>query len=75
VARDESAKDFGPVMFVTNFSKSVIQRVTGLNMDLHGAAGLHMDAYADKRVRDAHIWTHLAGDAVTRMKAIRHYIH
>ena len=75
VARDESAKDFGPAMFVTNFSKSVIQRVTELNMDLHGASGLDMDAYADKLVRDAHIWTHLAGDAVTRMKAIRHYIH
>jgi alkylation response protein AidB-like acyl-CoA dehydrogenase len=75
VARDEAAKAFGPAMFVTNFSKSVIQRVTALNMDLHGAAGLEMDAYADKLVRDAMIWTHLAGDAVTRMKAIRHYLH
>ena len=75
VARDEAAKDFAPAMFVTNFSKSVIQRVTALNMDLHGAAGLEMDAYADKLVRDAMIWTHLAGDAVTRMKAIQHYIH
>jgi alkylation response protein AidB-like acyl-CoA dehydrogenase len=75
VARDAAAKDFGPAMFVTNFSKSVIQRVTELNMDLHGAAGLEMDAYADKLVRDAMIWTHLAGDAVTRMKAIRHYLH
>jgi hypothetical protein len=53
-------------MFVTNFSKSVIQRVTELNMDLHGAAGREMDAYADKLVRDAMIWTQVAGDAVTR---------
>jgi alkylation response protein AidB-like acyl-CoA dehydrogenase len=75
VARDESARDFGPAMFVTNFSKSVIQRVTALNMDLHGAEDAGMDAYAEKLVRDAMIWTHLAGDAVTRMKAIRHYLH
>ncbi len=75
VARDPAAKDFGPALFVTNFSKIVIQRVTELNMDLHGADGMAMDAYADKLVRDAHIWTHLAGDNVTRMKAIRHYIH
>jgi alkylation response protein AidB-like acyl-CoA dehydrogenase len=75
VARDEAARDFGPAMFVTNFSKSVIQRVTELNMDLHGTEALRMDAYADKLVRDAMIWTHLAGDAVTRMKAIQHYLH
>jgi alkylation response protein AidB-like acyl-CoA dehydrogenase len=75
VARDPAAKEFGPAMFVTNFSKMVIQRVTELNMDLHGAAGMEMDAYADKLARDAHIWTHLAGDAVTRMRAIRHYLH
>jgi hypothetical protein len=33
-----------------------------------------MDAYAEKLVRDAMIWTHLAGDTVTRLKAIRHFI-
>jgi len=75
VARDPAAGDFGPAMFVTNFSKQVIQRVTELNMDLHGAEGMEMDAYAEKLTRDAMIWTHLAGDSVTRMKAIRHYIH
>jgi alkylation response protein AidB-like acyl-CoA dehydrogenase len=75
VARDPAAKDFGPAMFVTNFSKMAIQRVTALNMDLHGATGLEMDALTEKLVRDAHIWTHLAGDAVNRMRAIRHYIH
>jgi alkylation response protein AidB-like acyl-CoA dehydrogenase len=75
VARDERAREFGPAMFVTNFSKQVIQRVTELNMDLHGADGMEMDAYAEKLTRDAMIWTHLAGDAVTRLKAIQHYIH
>lgn len=74
VARDEQARSFAPAMFVTNFSKTVIQRVAELNMDIHGAAGLEMDAYAEKLVRDAMIWTHLAGDTVTRMKAIRHFI-
>jgi len=75
VARDEQARDFGPAMFVTNFSKQVIQRVTELNMDVHGAEGLEMNAYAEKLVRDAMIWTHLAGDSVTRLKAIQHYLH
>jgi alkylation response protein AidB-like acyl-CoA dehydrogenase len=75
VARDEAAKAFPTAMFVTNFSKQVIQRVAELNMDLHGATGMRMDAYAEKLVRDAMIWTHLAGDSVTRMKAIQHYIH
>ena len=75
VARDPAAKDFGPALLVTNFSKMAIQRVTALNMDLHGSNGLEIDALTEKLVRDAHIWTHLAGDSVTRMKAIRHYIH
>jgi hypothetical protein len=30
-----------------------------------------MDARADKLVRDAIIWSHLAGDSVQRMKATR----
>jgi hypothetical protein len=34
-----------------------------------------MDAYANQLVRDAHIWTHLAADSVTRMMAIRNYLH
>ena len=52
-----------------------IQRVTALNLELHGTSGLEMDALTEKLVRDAHIWTHLAGDAVNRKRAIRHYIH
>ncbi len=57
--------------FVMNFSTDVIQEVTQLNMELHGAAGFTMDAHANKLVRDGIIWTHLAGDAVQRMKVVR----
>ena len=61
-------------VLVMNYSTTVIQRVTELNMDIHGGSGLEMDAYAEKLVRDAMIWTHLAGDSVTRMKAIQHFL-
>jgi acyl-CoA dehydrogenase len=54
-----------------NFSTDVIQEVTELNMEIHGGAGCTMNPRADKLVRDAIIWTHLAGDAVQRMKAAR----
>ena len=57
--------------FVMNFSTEVIQEVTQLNMELHGAAGFTMDAHANKLVRDGIIWTHLAGDTVQRMKVVR----
>jgi alkylation response protein AidB-like acyl-CoA dehydrogenase len=53
-----------------NFSTDVIQEVTELNFELHAGAGI-MDARADKLVRDAIIWSHLAGDSVQRMKAAR----
>jgi alkylation response protein AidB-like acyl-CoA dehydrogenase len=72
VARDEQAKHFVPALYVTNFSKTVIQRVTALNMQLHGGGSATMHAGADKLVRDAMIWTHLAGDSVVRMKAVQH---
>ncbi len=50
----------------------MIQRVTALNLDIHGEAGVaRMSARADKLVRDAVMWTHLAGDSVQRMKAVR----
>jgi len=53
-----------------NFSTDVIQEVTELNLDLHGGAGV-LDPRAEKLVRDAIIWSHLAGDSVQRMKATR----
>ena len=58
-------------VLVMNYSTDVIQRVTALNMDIHGAAGDGMDADADKLVRDGIIWTHLAGDSMQRLKVVR----
>jgi acyl-CoA dehydrogenase len=59
-------------VLLMNFATDVIQRVTRLNLELHGTAGdMTMNARADKLARDAVIWTHLAGDSVQRMKAIR----
>ncbi len=55
-----------------NFSTDVIQRVTELNVDIHAGGGsMEMNERADKLARDAIIWTHLAGDSVQRMKAVR----
>jgi acyl-CoA dehydrogenase len=53
-----------------NFSTDVIQDVTELNMDIHDSIGC-LDPGADKLVRDAFIWSHLAGDSVQRMKVAR----
>jgi alkylation response protein AidB-like acyl-CoA dehydrogenase len=66
----------GPVNIVLlmNFSGDVIQRVTRLNMAIHGATGGTMDAHADKLVRDSIIWTHLASDTTQRLKAIRRLV-
>ena len=59
-------------VLLMNFATDVVQRVTALNMDVHAAAGTRsMPARVDKLVRDAVIWTHLAGDSVQRMKAVR----
>ena len=59
-------------ILLMNFATDVIQRVTNLNLDVHGGAGvMMMNAGAEKLARDAVIWTHLAGDSVQRMKAVR----
>jgi acyl-CoA dehydrogenase len=59
-------------LLVQNFATEAVQRVTALNMDIHGGAGaMEMDAGAEKLTRDAVIWTHLAGDSVQRMKSVR----
>jgi alkylation response protein AidB-like acyl-CoA dehydrogenase len=52
-------------------SQEIIQRVTRLNLDIHLAVGGSMDAVADKLARDAIIWTHLAGDSLSRIKSVR----
>ncbi len=60
-------------VLVMNYSTPVMQRVTHLNLGIHGMAGGAMDAVADKLVRDAFIWSHLAGDATQRLKAVRRF--
>jgi len=54
-----------------NYSTDVVQDVTELYMDIRGTKGGHMDPHADKLVRDSFIWSHLAGDSVSRMKVTR----
>ena len=66
--RGEHSANAGLVM---NYSTDVIQRVTRLNMEIHGAEGCMMNARVDKLVRDAMVWTHLAGDTVQRIKVLR----
>jgi alkylation response protein AidB-like acyl-CoA dehydrogenase len=58
-------------VLVMNYSCDVVQRVTRLNMDIHGLEGCMMNARVDKLVRDAMIWTHLAGDTVQRVKVVK----
>jgi hypothetical protein len=54
-----------------NYSCDVVQEVTELYMDIRGADGGRMDPHTDKLVRDSFIWSHLAGDSVSRMKVTR----
>ncbi|MCC7485491.1 MAG: acyl-CoA/acyl-ACP dehydrogenase [Burkholderiales bacterium] len=59
-------------LLLQNFAREAVQRVTALNLDIHGGAGaMEMDPGAEKLARDAVIWTHLAGDSVQRMKSVR----
>ncbi|OGA05374.1 MAG: hypothetical protein A2W68_08880 [Betaproteobacteria bacterium RIFCSPLOWO2_02_64_14] len=57
--------------FLMNFASDAIQRVCYANMAIHGRAGGMMNAGVDKLVRDAIIWTHIAGDSVQRMKSLQ----
>ena len=58
-----------------NYSCDVVQEVTELYMDIRSADGGHMDPHTDKLVRDSFIWSHLAGDSVSRMKVTRRIIN
>ena len=58
-------------VLVMNYSTTIIQRVTTLNLDIHASWGGYVDAVAEKLVRDGIIWTHLAGDASQRLKSVR----
>jgi len=67
---DRHLKSANPILAM-NFSTSVIQRVTRLNLEIHLPSGGVVDALAHKLVRDAVIWSHLAGDTTQRLKAMR----
>jgi len=60
-------------ILVMNYSCDVIQRVTTLNLEIHINAGGTMPAAPEKLVRDGIIWTHLAGDATQRLKAVKRF--
>lgn len=58
--------------FLMNFASDAIQRVCYANLAIHRYAGeSEMNAGADKLVRDAIIWTHIAGDSVQRMRSLQ----
>jgi len=67
---DRHVKSANPILAM-NYSTNVIQRVTHLNLEIHVSSSGTVDAMADKLVRDAIIWSHLAGDTTQRLKAIR----
>ena len=58
--------------FLMNFATEALQRVCYANLAIHRSAGSgFVHAGAEKLVRDAIIWTHIAGDSVQRMKSVR----
>jgi alkylation response protein AidB-like acyl-CoA dehydrogenase len=70
---DHELHDSPNIILLMNYSSDVIQRVTRLNLDVHGAGGGAVNAYADKLVRDGIIWTHLAGDNTQRLKVMKRF--
>ena len=75
VAGDRGLRDSPNAGLVMNYSQPTVQRVTSLNMEIHGPDGALMSRGVDKLLRDAMIWTHLAGDSVQRMRSLRHLLH
>ena len=65
-----NGSDFHHGHFLMNFASDVIQRVCYANLAIQRSAGGMVGAGADKLVRDAIIWTHIAGDSVQRMKSL-----
>jgi acyl-CoA dehydrogenase len=70
-SRGEKDASFVNAQFVMIFSKDVVQRVTHLNMEIYAAAGDMMDLAVDKLVRDASVWTHLAGSTILRIMSVK----
>ena len=75
VAGDKALRESANAGLVMVFSQEVIQRVTRLNLDIHRVncteGGAVVSHAADKLARDGIIWTHLAGDSLSRIKTIR----
>jgi len=71
VRKDPGAHDSANAALVMIFAKNAIQRVTGLNLEIHGAVNGATDARPEKLARDAMIWTHLAGDSVQQIKTAK----
>jgi alkylation response protein AidB-like acyl-CoA dehydrogenase len=71
VAGDKAQATSANAGLVMVFSQEVIQRVTALNRDMRGSARGTVNASADKLERDAFVWTHLAGDSLSRIKTIK----
>src|SRR5919205_3882787 len=69
--RDQGGPVGANAGLVMNLSTDIIQRVTRLNMEVHGADGCMMYARVDKLQRDAMVWTHLAGDTVQRLRVVK----
>ncbi len=74
VRGEKTVLDAANAAFVMIYSQEIVQRVTRLNMEIRANASGTMDAHADKLLRDAMIWTHLAGDSVQRIRAIKRLI-
>ncbi|MEK9661675.1 MAG: acyl-CoA dehydrogenase family protein, partial [Alphaproteobacteria bacterium] len=53
---------------VMNLSTDIGQEVTELALDVFDRAGKAAEHAVEKLVRDAFIWSHLAGDTVQRLK-------
>jgi len=66
-----NGSDFHHGHFLMNFASDAIQRVCYANLAIHQRTGGMTSTGADKLVRDAIIWTHIAGDAVQRMKSLQ----
>jgi acyl-CoA dehydrogenase len=66
-----NGSDFHHGHFLMNFASDAIQRVCYAGLSIQRRAGGVMSAAADKLVRDAIIWTHIAGDSVQRMKSLQ----
>ena len=70
MGKTEHASEAVNAAFAAIFSKEAMLRATRLSMEIHGAVGGLMNADAEKLFRDA-VTTHVAGDTVHRLSAMK----